>query len=214
MSKNYFLTLGIVVICALIATKVYADTTTINGNASLKDTAFESLTINGSLDFKNLDIKKDLKVNGSLDGNNLKCAKLKANGSVTVKNIKVKSAKINGSLSGSDVYVKHDLEIEGAVNMVDITVTGKTKVIGGLSVTKGDFGDIEVVNTTTYLSHCKGKNILVKKIDSDKIQKLELSKGTIISGDVVFESGEGEVHLSNDSIIKGNVKGAKIIKSK
>ena len=215
MTKNIFQILITYVVFILISSKVYADTTTINGSTTLKDTAFESLSINGSLNFRKLEIKKDLNVNGSVDGTKLKCRKLNVNGSLRGEKVKVEYAKVKGSLFVKDFHVKHDLEVEGGVQAIDIAVAGKTRIDGDLSATDGEFSAIEVMNTKTYLNKCKVKDIVVKKIaHSNKIQKLDLIEGTIVSGDVIFESGEGEIYLSNDSIIKGTVKGAQIIKDK
>ncbi len=48
----------------------------------------------------------------------------------------------------------------------------------------------------------------------DDVQQLTLTGKTVITGDVVFKSGNGEVVLNNGAVIKGKVIGGKTVTSK
>ncbi len=173
-----FLKLGIIFTLVLFSQFVCANENVINGSVVLNNVKFESLRINGSLDFKDLVIEKKISINGSANGNNLKCQEF----------------TINGSLNA---------------NYIDIS--GKTKISGDLTVSDGNFGDIEISSDEINLTSSKVKNIFVKKIRS-RTQILELNKKTIIFGDVIFESGNGEIILNDGSEIHGSIKGAVVVK--
>jgi hypothetical protein len=172
-----FLKLSITFILIFFSSFVFANENVINGSVNLNKVKFESLTINGNLNFKDLVIEKNISINGSANGNNLKC----------------KEININGSLNGK--Y---------------IDISGKTNISGGLSVSDGNFGDIEIASDEINLTNSKAKNIFVKETRS-KTQLLKLKKKTIISGDVIFESGIGEIILTDGSEIHGNIKGAVVV---
>ena len=159
MKRNQIIFCSILAITLSFANRIsYGDN--ISGSADLSNHSFESLTVSGSADLKDLKVDKDLIVSGSFEGK-------------------------------------------------DITVTGKTKISGGMIVSKGDFNDIEISSSRIKLFDSKAHNMLI--LESDSKQKLELKNSTI-SGDITFESGKGEIYLDSDSKILGKVDGAKVIK--
>ncbi|MDR1057127.1 MAG: hypothetical protein LBL17_00920 [Coxiellaceae bacterium] len=72
-----------------------------------------------------------------------------------------------------------------------------------MSVSNGNFGNIETTGGKTNLTNSKVKNILVKKRIFGS-QEIELNK-TTTSGDVTFESDKGKIYLNKDSKIQGTV---------
>ncbi len=165
----------------------------ISGSADLSNHSFENLTVSGSADLKDLKVDKDLIVSGSFEGKNITADNISASGSASLENINVKNnLKVSGSFEGKN-----------------ITVEGKTKISGGMIVSKGNFTDIEISASRIKLFDSKSHNILI--LESDSKQKLELKNSTI-SGDITFESGKGEIYLDSDSKILGKVDGAKVIK--
>jgi hypothetical protein len=64
------------------------------------------------------------------------------------------------------------------------------------------------------LSNTVANNVLVEKnfhkSNSTKIQTLKIENGTIINGDIIFESKLGKILISKDSKINGKVIGAKV----
>lgn len=194
LNKKVRVNLVAILICIFPYHLSYAKENTINGNARLYDITFESLRINGSLKFRNLSVKEKLYVNGSAVGKKLKCKRLKINGSFNGINIEATEGSVNGSLKGSN-----------------ITIPEKVKISGKMLATNSNFGDIEIKGNEIKLTNSKTKNILVKKTGITP-QKLELKKKSIVSGNVVFEAGNGQIYLSGGSKIQGIVKGATIVK--
>ncbi len=164
----------------------------ISGSAKLSNHSFENLTVSGSANLKDLKIDKDLVVSGS----------------VTAVNMTADNISVSGSASLEKIKVKNNLEVSGSISGSNVTVTGKTKVSGGMTISEGDFSDIEISAKRLKLVNSKAHNILL--LDSDSKQKLKL-KNSIVSGDVIFESGEGEIYLDNNSKILGKVEGGNII---
>ncbi len=81
---------------------------------------------------------------------------------------------------------------------------------------------IQITAQNATFIHSNIGNILFKKSKSglalfgfqfknDQTQILELKAGSVVSGDVVFES-EGVIHLFENSMIQGKVFGAKVVK--
>ncbi|EKE01988.1 MAG: hypothetical protein ACD_21C00011G0013 [uncultured bacterium] len=172
----------------------YAKEIVINGSATLEDVALKSLTENGSLTFNNLTIEDKLRVNGSVNGKKLKCKEFKINGGLDGKNIEATKGHVNGSLDATDIKVTEELTVNGQV-----------------LVKNGDLGSVVICGRDSKLINSKIKDVFVKKGDGG-VQVLELGKKTVVSGDVVFESGEGKIYLSGSSEVLGDIKGATVIK--
>lgn len=171
--------------CVFLYQFSYAKGNVIHGSAELDDMNFKSLVVDGSLKFSNLIIEEELLVNGSVNGKKLKCKKFKINGSFNGKDIEAKDGSVSGSLEGAN-----------------INVLGETKIFGSMSVSDGNFGNIEINGKKSDLTNSKARSIFFKKEEAET-QKLELNKKTIISGDVTFESGEGKIYLNSGSEIHG-----------
>ncbi|WP_010302931.1 hypothetical protein [Candidatus Odyssella thessalonicensis] len=181
------------------------------GSSQLKDMTYDTLTVYGALDFTNLIIQQELKVDGSAHGKNLKCQEFKINGSLAVDQLEAHQGLVSGSLTGHNISILKDLSVEGSLAGDRITVLGRTKIAGNLSVIGGDFTDIDIEGDASDLTDSRAANIHFKKVITDT-QKLYLRGKTIVSGDIVFESGKGEIYLGTDAVIKGQVKGATIKK--
>lgn len=202
---------AIVLVFHFINQLAYAKTQNIDGSANLENTTLENFTINGTLNFKDLVIQEELHVSGWLEGKNLNAKKIEIDGSFEGENIKSENLIISGSFSGVGVKVKDILKVDGSLSGSNIVVQGATKVAGVMSVSGSEFVSIELETEKSDLTASKAKTILVKE-DKTKVQKLELRKKTIISDDVTFESGKGEVYLYDGSEILGKVRGAVVIK--
>ena len=169
--------------------------TTFNGIKHLKDENLNALTVNGFLSFHSITISKNLSINGSAKGKKLKC----------------KNFEINGSLNGEDISAEK-LEINGSLKGSNINITGETKISGNINASESKFNDIEILTKNSVLSNSSAKNILVKKEKNGEKQILKLKDGSIISGDIVFESESGEIHIDDTVKINGKIKGAKVTK--
>lgn len=186
-----------------------------NGSVELHDEKFSSLQVNGSLGFQNLNIKDSLEVNGSLKGKNLQCKNLTVNGSSRVTDLKATNLENNGSFSGQNLQIQNDMTVHGSIEAKNINIFGNAKVYGGVMLTDGDIKYIQITAQNATFIHSNIGSIFFKKsksgLEHDQPQVLELKSGSVVSGDVVFES-EGIIHLFENSIIQGKVVGAKVVK--
>ena len=106
--------------------------------------------------------------------------------------------------------IYNELELNGSLKGTKINVYGNTKVGGNLEVCESSFKDIETSSWQCILTNSKAKNIFVKKT-KDESQKIYLKGKTIIEGNIIFESGNGEVIFSEDARVEGKVQGASIV---
>lgn len=178
--------------------------------------------MNGSLEFQNLNIEDALKVNGSLKGKNLQCKNLTVNGSSRITDLKTTNLENNGSFSGQNLQVQNDMTVHGSLEARKVNIFGNAKVYGGVMLTDGDIKHIQITAQNATFIHSNVGNIVVKKSNSglaffgfqfkhDQPQTLELKSDSIVSGDVVFESA-GVIYLFENSIIRGKVSGARVVK--
>lgn len=206
------------------------DSVTVNGATNIKDVKATDIIATGS--FYGDDVQtKTLRVNGAMKADRLVCEKISVNGSVQVKDAKVTDVSVNGSFGGEDVQVAGSVSVNGSFKAANIAVTGDTKIAGSMSVKNGTMNRVQVAAMKATFERSKINQIVVKKGSYDffgynfrfsfsnlfgfgkqETQVLELKEGTVVSGDVVFEAGNGEVHLVGNSEIKGVVEGAVVVR--
>jgi hypothetical protein len=120
---------------------------------------------------------------------------------------------VNGSLEARNAKIGQ-LQVYGAVNIRRSTISGTTSVIGHLFAKDTTFTkEISINSLRTTLEGCTIDSILIHSDKAeDRIQRLSLTNKTVVNGNVVFESGLGEINLSADSKINGTVTGGQVIK--
>jgi hypothetical protein len=166
---------------------------TLNGPSDLQDIKTKSLTANGSLRFQNLEVTNEAIFNGSVSGENGIFDRL----------------TIHGALEGRHIIIK-TLEAWGPVSLTDSKIEGNVKIIGPLSATKSHLNDITVAGSSS-LEDVSVNNIFFNKKSNKKT--LTLSGNTVVSGNITFESGQGEVIVSGDNVkIQGKIKGGELKK--
>jgi cytoskeletal protein CcmA (bactofilin family) len=187
------------------------DNATVQGGANLKNIHLQSLTVHGALKFNDLKIHDHLHVEGSASGEKLNCNIFNVNGSLTGQNITSSSATIHGALSVHSLTVTNDLKVNGSLIGHSIVVSGKTSVSGTLSALNSNFKDIEIESHKATFENSNARNILIKSVKT-RPQTLTLKGLSTISGDIIFESGDGIIHASKNVKISGNIKGARVIR--
>lgn len=171
------------------------DASTISGGANLKQVEGSTLNVSGSLEFEYLTLTDSLTVSGSLIGSHLQCKDLKVSGAVDVKHMKVSGPlTVSGALLGRHIHVD-----------------GNTTVSGAVKVHKSTFNNLIISSHESHLHDSTANRISVLKPDDDKIQIVYLHGETTISGDIVFESGNGEVRAEKTVVIKGTIKGGTLV---
>lgn len=140
-------------------------------------------------------------VNGSLE----------LNGTVILGNLIV-----NGYLSAKKTEIGF-LEVNGAAELKECKIISGAIINGALEAEKSIFQkELSIAAETTVLRSTTAESIIIRQLEKNPaqernpIQILELRDGTRINGSISFESGEGEVIISADSEIIGDVKGGKV----
>lgn len=176
--------------------------TVFNGAVNVQDKTFDSITINGSAQLKNVMVQDALQVNGALNAQHVQCASLSANGGITLTDSTIQTVHANGGLQ--------------------ITASKIDQLIlhGGLCVTQSAVKFIDVIATEIILDASQVESIIIRPgknnftlfgyvlwDSSPKEQKLILRNGTVITGNVTFEQPGGKVIIESGSKVMGNIVG-------
>ncbi len=181
-----------------------------NGTTKLSDKSYQDITINGTANLDEIKVKK-LNVNGPLQFSNLLVEEsAEIRGPVAnSKNGVFVDLKIVGPFSAEKI-VCDNLSVMGAIDVSELVVKKKMQVTGGVNVKRGDIKDLEVKSDRISLTESKISDLTVDG-RKGKEQTLILDK-TVISGNVVFKSGNGIIEMSKDSVVEGTITGATIKK--
>lgn len=160
------------------------------GPAELNKITADSLTVHGALAFDNLTAPKKLEVFGPTEGKNSNVGDITVAGPLQLDHCKVKSLNIAGPFRA-----KH------------LTVENTSSFIGPFEVLDSHFQDLSVTADKAAFANTQVKNIVMKKNNDPKEQIISLSGTTVVSGDITFEAGKGQVMLDKTAKLQGKVKG-------
>lgn len=135
-----------------------------------------------------------------------------ANGMVRLNGTTVRGCvEVNGQLNADHADIGSAL-INGKANLNQCHIQDTTIINGLLVGGNTTFqGDISIASEKIILSSCTASSILIRKIEGNSHhQVVDLRDGTIVYGDIVFESGHGQVMIDMDSGISGSVHGGSI----
>lgn len=141
--------------------------------------------------------------------------KLKINGAATLgqHTIVKKLITVNGQFEATGTTFEDDLFVNGTTDIKSSTLKRKAHFSGNLTAR-----DCHFTNSIILLAHdasfinCQIDDIIIHGLPYVKApQKIRLFKGCEVSGDITFESKNGEVWVEKSSQIHGNVNGGKII---
>lgn len=186
----------------------------LDGFADLKNMKFHSLAVNGHLRSFDIKIDRRLDVNGSADVRKLKCRNFIIHGSINGESVRANEGIVHGTAIFSDIEVRKNIDIYGSLSGKDMKVSGKTNVYGNMSVENSKFGDVQLESETAHFIGTNVRNIVIKASKKHKKQTITLKGNTIISGSVIFESGNGEIIMDDTAKILGEKKGCAITSSK
>lgn len=158
---------------------------TINGSVKLQRSSFTSLTVNGAAQVEEVSFSKEFIVNGSLDA-------------------------IDSKLQ--------NVVVNGTASFTKCKIVGLAQVAGPADFYDCELKDVQVTNLLVTFENCKVSSIVMKKLSILQrilglfglCQKVELND-TVVSGDVIFEQGNGIVVLTRASRVIGNIIGGKIV---
>ena len=172
----------------------------IDGNLDLnKGVVLGKIKVDGSASLNELDLKKNLFVDGSLTLN---------------KGVILGEVEVDGSANINYAELKSDLTVDGSLNINNVSVSGKTDVDGMASIKESKINDLVVCGKKTKIEFSEVKSIHVKKLN--KIQILWRRRQVVrlidsqVHGDIIFDSGDGEVILQNGATVDGKIVGGKI----
>lgn len=192
----------------LMITPLYAAMSTFNGVTELASKVFEQLTINGPstlteikadtldahgpLTFDKVNITESTDVSGPMRGQEGSFGKLNVTGPLEAQKITCDT-----------------LTVIGPAALKYFTVRGNTDIMGSFASEHGNLQDLTFVSSGT-LTNTNVKNITVKPNKAEPTEKeiLELKGTTIVTGDIIFTSGKGEVNIQGkDVTFSGKIKG-------
>lgn len=122
---------------------------------------------------------------------------------------------INGSLIAKNVLFESDLVASGTISVSDSNITGAAFLRGVLQSSNSIFlNTVHLLVRESNFEQCEIDNIIVEELFFEKIvQKIKLTKGTIVSGDIIFQAGMGRVYIDATSAIQGNIVGGELVHS-
>lgn len=128
-----------------------------------------------------------------------------------------KETRLKGKAELSGYVVASKLEADaalftGQVLLSQTTFHENVTLYGTLEAKKTTFQQkLTLTTSSAEFKECHIQAISAYPLPGTaKIAKIELSKGTIVEGSIRFEDGDGEVIISADSQVKGNILATKI----
>ena len=155
--------------------------------------------INGSYKVSNIVITEKLKINGE---------------AILGENTIVKDTMVvNGKLEAKGVTFEAELFSNGTTTLSKSWLNNNTHLSGTITTNNCHFlKNLSLLAQKSTYTNCNFSNVTVQKIPSVKTAPtIRLENGSIMSGDLTFEAGNGEAYLDSSSQIKGTVHGGKRI---
>ena len=137
---------------------------------------------------------------------------LSGNGMVTVNGTTITDAtSINGLLKANDASFG-SLQINGTATLTQCIINDLADFKGTVTAISSHFKQaLEIYSSLSRFSNTKIEDsIHVHHTDNPK-QVIHLEKNSVVSGDIIFDDGHGEVIVRGKSSISGKVIGGEII---
>lgn len=137
---------------------------------------------------------------------------LSGNGMVTINGTTVSgSTLVNGLLNADDANF-HSLDINGSTKLTQCIINDVASIKGSLTASSTTFEKTLMVYSSEirFINSKVSNNLRLGHIDSKK-QVVYLDNFSEISGNIIFEDGEGEVILKGQSKIGGKVIGGRVV---
>jgi hypothetical protein len=206
------ISLNIVAILFFNIAHIYGKNIVISGSGEFNDMILEDVVGSGSMDAENSEFKTFI-VNGSLDFADIKVIEiLTVIGSAKGKGLESKRLVVSGSCIGENIIVTGDAIVEGGLEVINSKMQAHTTIVGELKARRSKFHDLEVDSNEIILSDSTTHNITINESSEYDTQKIILKGKTIISGDIIFKSGRGQVVKDKDAVIKGKIEGGMLHK--
>lgn len=137
---------------------------------------------------------------------------LSGNGMVTVNGTTVSSSTLVNGLLNADDASFFSLDVNGSAKLTQCTINDTASIKGSLTASSTKFEKtLEIYSSETRFINSKVSNDLHLGHTDSRKQVVYLDNFSEISGDIIFDDGEGEVILRGQSKIGGKVIGGHII---
>lgn len=137
---------------------------------------------------------------------------IQANGSVVLEGTKVLGvASVNGSLNAEESAFG-SIQVNGQVELKNCLINNTATINGSLNADNTKFQkELSVASQRIILRTCSIDSLIVREVHGyEDVQLIDLRSGTKVIGPIIVESGNGEIWLSSNSEILGQVSGAKV----
>ena len=171
----------------------------------------DSINIGGTLSGTGLN-RKNIHVRGDFSGIGLNCQNIQVNGFSNIHGLQAENIVINGEFLGKNIKISGiaefygRLEIEnGELNQIQMSCEEptfiNTKISGNINITFSSYSDTHLFGFINIRHDNTSPNII------------KLKGNSIVFGDIIFKNA-GEVHLYDESEIRGKVTNGKIVKQR
>lgn len=137
---------------------------------------------------------------------------LSGNGMVTVNGTTILEATtVNGLLKANEAQFG-SLQVHGTASLSECIINHTADFKGTVTASSSQFKDsLDIYsNLSRFINTKVENNIHVHHTDNPK-QVVHLEKNAIVSGDIIFDDGHGEVIVRGKSNVLGKVIGGEII---
>ncbi|MCH9756848.1 MAG: hypothetical protein K0U37_06640 [Gammaproteobacteria bacterium] len=137
---------------------------------------------------------------------------LSGNGMVTVDGTTINEmTTVNGLLKANNAQFG-SLEIHGTASLTQCVINDVADFKGTVTASSSQFRNLLDIysNLSRFVDTKIDNNIHVHHTDNPK-QVVHLEKNSVVSGDIIFDDGHGEVILRGKSTVSGKVIGGEII---
>lgn len=172
----------------------------IDGNLDLnKGLVLGKIKVDGSANLNELDLKNNLFVDGVLTLN---------------KGVIAGEVEVDGLANISYTEIKKNFIVDGGLNINNVSIIGKTEVDGMANIKECKISDLIVCGKKTTIEFSEVKSIHVKNLNKIEVlwRKRQVIRliGSQVKGDIIFDSGDGEVVLQGGATVEGKIIGGKV----
>ena len=189
------------------------DGDSINIGGTLSGTGLNRKNIHFRGNFSGIGLNcQNIHVRGDFSGIGLNCQNIQVNGFSNIHGLQAENIVINGEFLGKNIKISGiaefygRLEIEnGELNQIQMSCEEptfiNTKISGNINITFSSYSDTHLFGFINIRHDNTSPNII------------KLKGNSIVFGDIIFKNA-GEVHLYDESEIRGKVTNGKIVKQR
>ena len=162
-----------------------------NGDTTITNKIFGTLSILGAAKLFEVVVAHDAEIFGS-------CASVNSNFNML---------RIHGSADIKNAIIAGNCEITGSAKIKNAAITGDLILNDVAAISKTTVQKITISASRLTMSDTTASSLVVQKKGKGKGKQLIRMNGGVITGDVVFEGGNGRVILKKGAEIKGTITG-------